>query len=89
MSVDVDICNSALIKLGAERINSLTDDNKRSRLCQEQLESAPLALAALARLPGNLAHDLLPPHDGSFGSRRGWRFLGLCQHPAHSWGLVL
>ena len=36
MSVSVDICNSALIKLGAERINSLTDDNKRSRLCQEQ-----------------------------------------------------
>ena len=36
MSVDVDICNSALIKLGAERINALTDDNKRARLCQEQ-----------------------------------------------------
>jgi len=36
MSVDTDICNSALIKLGAERINALTDDNKRARLCQEQ-----------------------------------------------------
>lgn len=36
MSVSVDICNSALIKLGAERINALTDDNKRARLCQEQ-----------------------------------------------------
>jgi hypothetical protein len=36
MSVDVDICNSALIKLGSERINALTDDNKRARLCQEQ-----------------------------------------------------
>lgn len=36
MSVDVKICNSALIKLGAERINALTDDNKRARLCQEQ-----------------------------------------------------
>jgi len=36
MTVAVDICNSALIKLGAERINALTDDNKRARLCQEQ-----------------------------------------------------
>jgi len=36
MSVTVDICNSALIKLGSERINALTDDNKRARLCQEQ-----------------------------------------------------
>lgn len=33
---DVSICNSALIKLGAERISSLTDDNKRARLCNEQ-----------------------------------------------------
>jgi hypothetical protein len=36
MSVSVDICNSALIKLGAERINALTDDSKVARLCQEQ-----------------------------------------------------
>jgi hypothetical protein len=34
----VDICNSALIKLGQERINSLTDNNKRSRLCLEQYD---------------------------------------------------
>jgi hypothetical protein len=32
----VDICNSALIKLGQERINTLNDNNKRSRLCKEQ-----------------------------------------------------
>lgn len=38
MSVDVDICNSALIKLGQERINSLDDDNKRARLCKEQYQ---------------------------------------------------
>lgn len=36
MTVAVDICNSALIKLGSERINALTDDNKRARNCQEQ-----------------------------------------------------
>jgi hypothetical protein len=36
MSVDVDICNSALIKLGQERINALTDNKKTARLCQEQ-----------------------------------------------------
>jgi hypothetical protein len=36
MSSAVNICNSALIKLGQERINSLDDDNKRARLCKEQ-----------------------------------------------------
>lgn len=36
MSVETDICNSALIKLGAERINNLNEDNKRARLCLEQ-----------------------------------------------------
>ena len=36
MTVAVDICNSALIKLGSERINALTDDNKRARNCLEQ-----------------------------------------------------
>lgn len=36
MSVSTDICNSALIKLGAERINNLNEDNKRARLCLEQ-----------------------------------------------------
>lgn len=35
-TTDVSICNSALIKLGAERINTLNDDNKRARLCKEQ-----------------------------------------------------
>jgi hypothetical protein len=36
MAVDTDICNSALIKLGSERINNLNEDNKRARLCLEQ-----------------------------------------------------
>lgn len=36
MSIAIDICNSALIKLGQERINSLTDNNKRAKLCLEQ-----------------------------------------------------
>lgn len=32
---EVAICNSALIKLGAERINSLGDNTKNARLCNE------------------------------------------------------
>lgn len=31
----VDICNSALILVGAERINSLSDANKSARICNE------------------------------------------------------
>ena len=38
MSVSTDICNSALVKLGAERINNINEDNKRARLCLEQYE---------------------------------------------------
>lgn len=37
-STAVDICNSALIKLGQERINTLNDNNKRARLCKEQYD---------------------------------------------------
>jgi len=37
-STKVQICNSALIKLGAETINALSDDNKRARLCNNQYE---------------------------------------------------
>jgi hypothetical protein len=34
----VSICNSALVKIGAERIVSLNDSNERARLCNEQYE---------------------------------------------------
>jgi hypothetical protein len=34
----VGICNSALLKIGSERINSLGDDNKRAIACNEQWE---------------------------------------------------
>jgi hypothetical protein len=33
---EVSICNSALIKIGADRITALSDDNKRAILCNEQ-----------------------------------------------------
>lgn len=33
MAVAVDICNSALIKLGAEPISALSDNTKQARLC--------------------------------------------------------
>ena len=36
VSSDVDICNSALAKVGEEPIQSLDDDNKRARLCKNQ-----------------------------------------------------
>jgi hypothetical protein len=34
----VDICNGALRKLGVERINSLTEDNSRAKLCNDRYE---------------------------------------------------
>lgn len=34
----VDICNSALVKVGAARIISLSDDSEGARLCNEQYE---------------------------------------------------
>lgn len=33
---EVSICNSALVKVGAERIIALSDQNERARLCNEQ-----------------------------------------------------
>jgi hypothetical protein len=36
MTTEVSICNSALIKLGAERITDLADDSKEAQLCNEQ-----------------------------------------------------
>lgn len=53
MSVEVDICTSAMIKLGAEPIQSLLDDTKEARLCRLQypkardaiLRSAPWSFA--------------------------------------------
>lgn len=38
MASKVDICNSALAKLGCDRINSLTEDNVRARLCNDRYE---------------------------------------------------
>lgn len=38
MATSLSICNSALIKLGAESISSLSDNNKRAKLCNAQYE---------------------------------------------------
>ena len=35
MATEVDICNIALFKVGAERISSLAENNKRSKLCND------------------------------------------------------
>lgn len=34
----ISICNSALFKIGCERISSLNEENKRARACKEQYE---------------------------------------------------
>ena len=53
MAIDVDICNSALVKLGQDRINSLNDDNKRAKLCKEQYDK--IIQAALRAFPWSFA----------------------------------
>ena len=35
----VDICNNALIDLGASAISSLTEDSKAARLCNQRFDS--------------------------------------------------
>jgi hypothetical protein len=35
-TTETSICNSALIKIGADRINSMTETNRRAQLCNEQ-----------------------------------------------------
>ncbi len=50
---EVEIVNSALNKIGAERINALTDENSRARLCANQY---PIVRDALVRShPWNFA----------------------------------
>lgn len=52
----VSICNSALAKVGAETIISLTDNNERARLCNAQYEKN--------------RDDLLRSHPWNFATRR-------------------
>ena len=49
----VSICNSALVKLGAERLNSLTENTVQARVCNEQYEKVRDDL--LASHPWNFA----------------------------------
>jgi len=71
---DVQICNSALIKVGTDLIISLADDNKRAKVCQHQypilrdevLRSHPWKFAT-ARI--ELA-EVLPAPD--FGDYENW-----------------
>ncbi len=48
-----EICNSALIKVGADRIDDITDLNKRARLCNEQYDKKRKNL--IAAHPWNFA----------------------------------
>jgi hypothetical protein len=52
----ISICNSALSKLGAERISSLSEQNKRARLCNEQYEK--------------VRDDVLRAHNWNFAIKR-------------------
>lgn len=52
-TTSTSICNSALIKVGAETITSLDENNKRARLCKEQYEKIKKDL--LASHPWNFA----------------------------------
>lgn len=51
----VEICNSALIKVGAERISALNESNVRARLCNEQYDKKRRNL--LRQHPWNFAMD--------------------------------
>jgi hypothetical protein len=50
---DTSISNSALIKIGAQRINNLDESNKRAQLCKEQFPKIKVAL--LRSHPWNFA----------------------------------
>jgi len=56
MSSDVSICNSALIKIGAKTIVSLTEGSKSANACNEQFEK--------------LRDDLLRSHHWNFATKR-------------------
>ena len=56
-TTDVSICNSALIKLGADPIVSLEDDSRTAKLCKEQYPKLKLAL--LRSHPWNFAEKRL------------------------------
>lgn len=68
-STETSIANSALSKIGAERIISLEDGNERARICKEQLPKIRQALIqshpwnfAIERV--SLGEDLVPPEFG-------------------------
>jgi len=56
MATDLSICNSALIKIGVERINSFSDTSKAARICQEQFTK--------------IRDELLESHYWNFAMRR-------------------
>ncbi len=56
MATTIGICNSALIKIGANRITSLSENNKASILCAEQYEK--------------LKREVLRAHPWNFATKR-------------------
>ena len=72
---DTAICNSALLKVGAERINALTEQNERAVVCDEQypkirrllIRSHPWNFALERRELAELATTPLFEYEKEFG----------------------
>jgi hypothetical protein len=60
-TIAVDICNSALIKLGAEPISDLTDNTKEAKLCRYQYEKVRNAVLRSAPWSFAVTRALLTP----------------------------
>lgn len=75
MASVIGICNSALIKLGDERITSIGENNKRARLCNEQYPKMRDAVMRahfwnFAKVRVSLAPLVTPP---AFGFRSAFQ----------------
>jgi len=70
---DVGICNSALYKLGADRITALTDDTKEGRLCNEQYSK--------------LRDEVLRAHPWNFAIKRV-ELAQISETPVFEWAYV-
>lgn len=70
---EVSICNSGLIKIGAERITSLEQDTKAAKLCKERY---PI-----------LRNEVLESHPWSFATKRV-TLAQLAETPEFGWAYV-
>ena len=69
---DVTICNSALTKVGAQRISALSDNNDRARLCTEQYDKNRQNL--LVSHPWKFARDRVALSASITAPAYGWAY---------------